>query len=65
MAAAAAAEASDARVCAAKHVLDGVVASRVEQAALRQAFSAKIRTYDELTSSQVNHPMVGVGGVCV
>lgn len=53
MVAAAAADASEARVAAAKHMLDGMVASRVEQAALRQAFSANIRTYDELTSSQV------------
>lgn len=53
MAAAAAADASEARVAAAKYMLDEMVGSRVEQAALRQTFSAKIRTYDELTSSQV------------
>lgn len=54
-AAAVAAEASDARVAAAKHMLERAIASRVEQAALRQAFAAKIRSYDEHTSSQVRY----------
>lgn len=32
--------------------------ARIEEAALRQAFAAKIRTYDELTSSQVRETRV-------
>lgn len=62
--AAAASEASDARVTAAKHVLDRGVASRVEHAALRQAFSAKIHSYDEQTSLQVRDGSILIR-VCV
>lgn len=47
------AESSEARVAAVKHLLELAVNSKVEQAALRQAFAAKIRSYDEHTSSQV------------
>lgn len=52
-AAAAATDASEARVFAAKHLLNRAVKSKVEQAALRQAFAATIREYDEQTSLQV------------
>lgn len=48
-------EASEARVAAAKHLLDETVSSRVEQASLRQAFAAKVRSYDEQTSIQVSY----------
>lgn len=56
-AAAVAAETAEARVFAAKHLLDRAVAQRVERAALKQTFAAKIRCYDEQTSLQVrdNH----------
>lgn len=52
-----AAETAEARVFAAKHLLDRAVAQRVERAALKQTFAAKIRCYDEQTSLQVrdNH----------
>lgn len=62
--AAAASETSDARVTAAKHLLDQAVASRVEHAALRQAFSSKIRSYDEQTSLQVRDGRYNNGTVC-
>eukprot|EP00752_Nemacystus_decipiens_P018211 g16340.t1 len=52
-AAAAATEVGEARVLAAKHLLDQAVAAKVERAALRQEFSTKIRLYDEQTSLQV------------
>ena len=52
-AATAAAEVGEARVLAAKHLLDQAVAAKVERAALRQEFSTKIRSYDEQTSLQV------------
>lgn len=45
--------ASEARVAAAKHLLDQAVSSRVEHAALSAAFAEKIRAYDEATSLQV------------
>ncbi|CAN0168212.1 unnamed protein product [Scytosiphon promiscuus] len=48
-------EASEARVSAAKHLLDQAVAAKVENASLRQEFSAKIRSYDEQTSLQVSN----------
>ncbi|CAM9338179.1 unnamed protein product, partial [Ectocarpus sp. 12 AP-2014] len=52
-AASAAAEVGEARVSAAKHLLDQAIASKVERASLRQDFSTKIRSYDEQTSQQV------------
>eukprot|EP00903_Cladosiphon_okamuranus_P005837 g5778.t1 len=52
-AATAAAEVGEAKVLAAKHLLDQAVAAKVERAALRQEFSSKIRSYDEQTSLQV------------
>lgn len=52
-AAAAAAEVGEARVLAAKHLLDQAVAAKVERASLRQEFSTKIGSYDEQTSLQV------------
>lgn len=51
--AAAAGEVGEARVLAAKHLLDQAVALKVERASLRLEFSNKIRSYDEQTSLQV------------